>query len=407
MDEIAPGEMKEPLVNIAIWLLAQLERRRPPLSETGWTGWLTDSRNGVFFVLAVALFFGGGRKVLQALRARRAVAALEGDKPGLSAIAEAPKHGRAAVMELFRLLGTSSDRGVRDAAGHALAVLWKADELIPEEEKALVTRGFVVNWTARRRYPRSLDRPFPILVDFGLPFLNGDRGGVGRSSLEWSCRILGTDRVSLETFGPWIPGEGHAEFTLNPGDFRGNGPHRLVLHARVRTTGLTTIWERELPQVPFSFEFDPILSLDALFTLPDAAREEAIAKAIAIAAPDSVDGPPTFVSLGEEFALRDPPVLRLAGPLPCDLAHGLLLEIEGASRPVSLGEVVVVGNTIGAAGLLVNCNSTALPSIPSAEGIDRPGEYRARLVLTPDAHRAWANPDVRSVWPGSIETDTS
>ncbi|MDB5351617.1 MAG: hypothetical protein JWN86_2864 [Planctomycetota bacterium] len=392
-------------MNTAVWLLAQVGRRRLPLPESGWTGWLTDSRNGVFVVLALALFLGGGRKVFQAMRARKAVAELEGDRPNLAAISEAPSHGRAAVMELFRLLGSSSDRTIRDAAGQALAVLWKADELIPEEEQALVTRGLVVNWFARRRYPRSLDPPIPIVVEFGLPFLARDGVGVGPDSLEWSYRILGANRASLETFGSWVPGEGRAAFMVNPRDFPTNGPHRLVLHARVRTTGLTTIWERELPQVPFSFEFDPILNLDALFTLPDASREAAIIDAISLVQWGSNAGESEYVSLGEEFALRNPPALRILGPLPCDLAHAMVLEIEGASGPIAIGDVVLVGNKLSQQGVVVKCRSMPGFQASPLQGLTCPGKSRGRLVLTPDAHRAWANPEIRSVWPGSLATE--
>ena len=57
-----------------------------------------------------------------------------------------------------------------------------------------------------------------------------------------------------------------------PADFETDGPHRLVLQARVRTVGLTDSWELELPHIPFSFEFDPRLAVDALFALPDDAR---------------------------------------------------------------------------------------------------------------------------------------
>ena len=56
-----------------------------------------------------------------------------------------------------------------------------------------------------------------------------------------------------------------------PADFETEGPHRLVLQTRVRTVGLTTPWELELPHVPFTFEFDPRLEVDALFALPDEA----------------------------------------------------------------------------------------------------------------------------------------
>ncbi|HEX8201560.1 MAG TPA: hypothetical protein VF590_13830, partial [Isosphaeraceae bacterium] len=48
----------------------------------GWGSWLADPRSAVLLVLVAALVFGGGRRWLQALRARRAVGRLgEPDPP--------------------------------------------------------------------------------------------------------------------------------------------------------------------------------------------------------------------------------------------------------------------------------------------------------------------------------------
>ena len=94
-------------------------------------------------------------------------------------------------MELFRILGTADDPGLRDAAGVALARLWAKDQLIVEEEKAIVARGYAVTWRARRRYPRRLAAPIPVEVTYGVPFLRAGEGGVGPERVEWSHRILG------------------------------------------------------------------------------------------------------------------------------------------------------------------------------------------------------------------------
>ena len=37
--------------------------------------------------------------------------------------------------------------------------------------------------------------------------------------------------------------------------------------------------------------------------------------------------------------------------------------------------------------------------------IDRPGERRIRLVLIADPELGWADPDVRSIWPGTLMTE--
>ena len=66
---------------------------------------------------------------------------------------------------------TRRARPHRDAAGRAIAALWAQDQLIAEEEQALVRRGYAANWSARRRYPRAIRSEIPITVTYGLPFL--------------------------------------------------------------------------------------------------------------------------------------------------------------------------------------------------------------------------------------------
>jgi hypothetical protein len=41
---------------------------------------------------------------------------------------------------------------------------------------------------------------------------------------------------------------------------------------------------------------------------------------------------------------------------------------------------------------------------PGALAIDRPGPRRLRAILTPDPDRGWADPAIRSIWPGTITT---
>ena len=38
------------------------------------------------------------------------------------------------------------------------------------------------------------------------------------------------------------------------------------------------------------------------------------------------------------------------------------------------------------------------------EIIDRPGLRRLRVILEPDCDLGWTDPDIRSIWPGTIET---
>ena len=195
----------------------------------------------------------------------------------IEAVAE---HGRAGVYELLRIFSSSPSEPARLAAGRALARLWLLDQLVAEEEKAVVRRGYTVTWSARRRYPRALRGEIPITVTYDVPFLEEGGRRVGPANLEWSHRVLGARRAAIEEFSPWAPGPGRVAFTIFPGDFETNGPHRLVLQTRIRTAGLTDSWELEPPHEPFNFEFDPILRLDAILTLPDATRDESVARAI-------------------------------------------------------------------------------------------------------------------------------
>jgi hypothetical protein len=377
---------------------------RPARRRTGRG--LGDPRNGVLFLLAAVLLLGGGRRWLQGLRARRAVERLGADDVAPEDVEAMADHGRAGLMDLFRLLTKAPRPEVRDAAGRTLAALWARDQLIPEEEKAIVARGFLATWRARRRYPRAMRIPIPIAVSYGVPFLREGDDGVTPGQLEWSHRVAGAERASLESSSPWRAGPGLVEFAIDPRDFPTPGPHRLVLQARVRTRGLTDSWELDLPHIPFTFEFDSHLAIDALLTLPDDTRAAAIARAVRLEPASPPGEEPRFVALDRDFALRDPPSLVVQTPLPCDLAHALEIEFEGLSHRFTAGSIVVSGQGSPgdepAAGRRFDLNPDA--SLPPG-AIERPGEFRLRALLTADSQLAWADPDVRSAWPGTIITD--
>ncbi len=376
-------------------------RARADRPGPGLSGWLRDPRTAVLAFLASALLFGGGRKLLQGLNARRAVAALDGPDPSPEEVGAAADHGRAGLIDLFRLLGTADRAEVRDAAGRALATLWAGDELIAEEEQALVRRGFAVAWRARRRYPRDLKAPIPIGASYGVPFLVEGGTGVAPSNLEWSHRILGAERAGLESYSPWIAGPGHAAFEVEPVDFLTLGPHRLTLASRVRSIGLTESWQFELPHMPFSFEFDANLAVDALLGTRDDAREAAFVRSIRLDRPAATADGPIYLDLSADLALRDPPTLAVTTPLPSDLAHALAIEFEGVPGLARAGSVVVIGQA-GPSARSIPLGPLAGPPIGA---IDRPGEHRMRSVLTADPDLGWGDPDVRSVWPGTLTTD--
>jgi hypothetical protein len=362
--------------------------------------------------LGAIILIGGGRRLLRAWRARKAVATLGelGVTPAeIEAVAE---YGRTGIYELLRIFSTSESEPHRRAAGHALARLWKADELVAEEEQALVRRGFNATWHARRRYPRALTSPIPIVVRYDLPFLPDDTTSVRAGDLEWSHRIVGARRAALEEFSPWRAGPQEAVFSIFPDDFTTNGPHRIVLQTRVRTVGLTGGWELELPHVPLQFDFDPLLRLEAILNLPDAVRDEAMARAIRLESGEDMDrsGPAQLVPLGGEWLMRGQPRMAVETPMHADLAHRLSVEFEGSTRRFAAGSVLLSGQGVVGHGPTTDPSEIRPlgigPIEPLPDGvIDRPGPRRIRVHLAADAQLGWADPDVRSLWPGQLATN--
>jgi hypothetical protein len=360
--------------------------------------------------LAAIVLIGGGRRLLWAWRARKAVARLANPAVTPDEIEAVAAFGRAGAWELLRIFSTTESEAARTSAGRALARLWRDDQLVAEEERAVVRRGYAVTWRARRRYPRSLHAEIPIAATYGVSFLPDDRAYVRADDLEWSHRIVGARRAALEEFTPWQPGPGAVAFSIVPDDFPTNGPHRLILQARVRTAGLSDSWEFELPHVPFQFDFDPALRLDAISTLSDAARDEVIARAVRLEpASNADDEPARLVLLGGDWVLRNPPRLVVETPLPSDLAHAVSLEFDGTLGRFPAGSLVVSGQGLsqrgGPAPMSLTRRFDVHPIGPLPEGvIDRPGTRRIRIHLTADPQVGWADPDIRSVWPGAIAT---
>lgn len=381
-----------------------------PAPEPGLGRWLTDSRNAVFAVLLTALIVGGGRKLIQARQARKLGERLRSDDLKADEIAPAVEYGRDLLPDLFALLDPQTGAELRTAAGSALAGLWARDQLIAEEEKGIVTRGYSVSWQARRRYPRAMDAPIPVQVQFGVPFLGLQPGAVAPGNLEWSTRIRGSGRASLERWGPWIAGATQAGFTLIAADFPTNGPHRLSLEARVRTVGLTSSWELDLPAIPFSFEFDPRLEPAALLAPEDSARQSEVEAALALdtmpaAARSGAGELPPFV-LNDALAVLEAPALY-AEHLPVDLAHRVAIEFDGIPGRFEASPIVACRSIADGS----QAETGARPPVPlqlrgmvPTEQLDRPGEIRLRAHLTVDPGLGWTHPAIRSVWPGSITT---
>jgi len=378
--------------------------------ETSRRHWLTEPRTAVLAVLGVVVLVGGGRRLVQGFRARRAIARLSEPEVTPDDVAAASQFGRAGLHELFRLLCEAPDTRIRCAAGEALASLWAEDQLIAEEEQALVLRGYTVDWISRRKYPRDLRLEIPIELRYGLFFLSDDGRGIRPANLEWSHRIVGAKRASLEEDSPWKSGPRRLRFTIVPEDFQSQGPHRIVLQTRVRTAGLTAAWELALPHVALTFEFDPKLSLDSLLGLPDAVRGEQIKQSVELVTLPADEGGSRFLPFGDHLAIRNPPRIRIRSPLPCDLAHDVKLEIEGVSELIPAGSLVLKGESgrsdVSSGGAAVAEHFEIGPLSPRVGAIvERPGFRRLRLVLRANAELGWTDPAIRSIWPGTITTD--
>ncbi len=114
--------------------------------------------------------------------------------------------------------------------------------------------------------------------------------------------------------------------------------------------------------------------------------------------------------IGDEWVLRNPPRLVVEPPLPCDLAHAISIELEGVEGRLAAGRLIVSGQGLPREAAS-SAPRTALsfdlqPDRPASRGaIERPGVRRLRVHLEADPQLGWADPDVRSVWPGSLATD--
>jgi hypothetical protein len=170
---------------------------------------------------------------------------------------------------------------------------------------------------------------------------------------------------------------------------------------------LTDNWELDLPAQSTSFDWDDHLQPTALVTLPDSQRAELWASAIVFMGHSGDDASPVFVQLDHQFALRNPSLPALKLPIPCDLAHRLMLELENVDGRWSVGEWVESAQSIiGSEGISPKTwPERALRVSGGDAGLTRGGQYRMRIVLEPNPERGWSDPMIRSVWPDSIVSD--
>ncbi len=373
-----------------------------------------DPRRWLFLAVVGFLVIGGGRKWLHGRKGRSLADRLAAGTASVDEIRDANKYGRIVVHDLFRVLAEGQTQEHRIAATEALVKLWRADELIPEEEKAIVSRSFSVDWRIRRKYPKGLKGPIGIRAFFGLPRLSDDELNLWLyKHLQWAYRVTGTRRASDDTWQEPQLGLGQVRLTVMAEDFPDDGPHRIVLQMKAETKELTDQWTLELPAQSISFETDEKLSIGALAGMPDSSRAELMRNAIEAWVPHERPDP-AFSVLDDRFAIRNPPGFKVVSSLTADLAHQAILEIEGISGRWSIGEWVVserstsqvTKNDFGETTfIIIRSWPETLERLGDAATLERGGNYRARVVLEPRPERGWSDPDIRSVWPEPIMTD--
>lgn len=365
--------------------------------------WLADPRSAVLILLGSIVVLGIGRKLLGEHRSRQAVARLAHDDATPAEVAAASAAGRGAMTELARLCETGATPALRHAAATSLLTLWAGDQLVAEEERAIAARLFEVQWKARRRYPRELSRPLGMEVRFGLMGV-GPSSPIRAEELLWSHRVVGSQRAAMEVFSDWQRGREAVAWALEPADFPGPGPHRLILETRLRWESSGGTWELGLPPSALSFELDPRLTLAAILGAPEEELTRRGAERVRLEPAEETGT--AFQALNDRFALRDPPRIVIAGTLPYDLAHRVSIEFDAPPTRCDALSIVLLA-TGGGDHDPTDRRILPFPSWlgPPEVPIDRPGPVRVRAVLTPDPELAWSDPAVRALWPVPLVTN--
>ncbi len=374
-----------------------------------WFEWLFQPRSFVFAILLGVLTIGGWIRLAASWRARRAAGRLEESDITPDEVRLAAEHGRIVLPGLMAMLEANQTTDTRRAAGAALSRLWLHDQLVAEEEQAIARDAHEVHWEARRTYPRTLRCAIPLRARFDLFFIDSDTTAESLKAdhFQISHWIKGANRLSLETPSDWHNSVAPIEFLIDPTDFPAKGPHVITLHARIRTVGLTSDWVIELPPRSLTIEFDDRIEIEALYAQPDSDREEQIHSSIRLeretASADQPAMPPLLIN--DAFAIRDAPYLVVTTQLPCDFAHSVHLEFEEVPGRLQVcGFVCVAAEMTSESHRHISLLPSSISSGQGSPQIQIPGEYRMRVVLTPDAQQGWLHPNVRSVWPGVVVT---
>lgn len=371
---------------------------------------MADPRRWMFISVVAFLMFGGGRKWLKSIHGRRLADKIAHGTANPDEILGSYRYGRVVVQDLFEALTGGASDEIRHSAFEALVRLWQADELIAEEEKAIVTRSFQIKWNHRRKYPVSLNGTFDISATYGLFELKDSELQRWLSDhSRWSYRIQGTRRAVDEQWKQNLCDPPFALTEINSRDFPENTVHRIALFVRFRTFNQTSNWEIELPSQPTSFEWDLNLELNALLA-PIVESELDVFTNAMNWQPASLPGPgqegPRLVQISPGFAIHNPPETVISSPLPRDLSHAVFIELQGVTGLIPAGEWLIACRK-SSENLFQSYRSGSHWDVSPDSYIDdqligHAGRFQMRLVLKPIAHRGWANPEIRSVFNSKI-----
>lgn len=372
---------------------------------------MADPRRWMFIAIVAFLVIGGGRKWLKSVHGRRISDKIADGTASPEEIRSSFQFGRIVVADLLQVLTEGKTPEIRNSAFESLVQLWKADELISEEEKAIVTRSVQIEWHQRRKYPRALTGSFQISARLGFPDTADQTVNQWlQSHLQFSRRLTGSRRAAYEVWQAVPHHSADVQAELHAGDFPEDQVHRIALFVKVKTDDLTSSWELELPAFPTSFEWDRHLNLNALAGPAIDSEMATIQNAFNWRTNQISNSQenPRIVPISDSFAIRNPPDLYVELPMPRDLSHQAFIEIKGCESLIPAGSwIMATRNKIDpSANSEIKCQnwSIAPDSIVADDKIGHGGKFELRVVLEPSPERGWSDPEIRSVYPNQIKT---
>lgn len=364
-----------------------------------------DPRRWVFIAVVAFLLLGGARKWLAASRGRKMADRIADGHASLDEIRQAARHGRTVLPDLLATLADGKSEDLKSAALQSLVELWRADELIAEEEKAIITRAFQIIWKQRRKYPRDYDGKFQIHALMCLPKIHDEscRNWLSQH-LRWETRVTGTRKATDDQWRVIPHSEMQLQIHIESRDFPEDCVHRVMFFTRVSTNELTSNWTLDLPGQATTFEWDQHLKSGALKADFDEKEATIMQEALAWernAEPDTMQ--PQLVAISSGFAIHRPPLAILTVPLPRDIAHEAVLEIEEVSSNIKLKSYVIASRgSVTTPHKQRKVIPLEIAGLIDDSAISRAGKYRARINLQPKSEMGWADPEIRSVWPGPL-----